>query len=858
MTGGELVGSGDVWAATSDSESSRRQTEIWRMLVRARYVALVVASIVAMSPAGGERRWWIVAATIGVVIPYNGVYDLILRRTGRLPSSIAYTDQIVAIVLLTIDTELTQSMLLVMLAIDATSAVAFGRRVAVQAALIGAIGVVLVLWLRADDDAFIAFLVYLPTAAFIVLIVGQVSEVERRLRSRFSDLVSGIDAIVWDQLTQRPSTVFVNRRAEEILGYTPEQWATPGFWAQAVHPDDEDWAAEQYRRAIRQGENVEIEYRLIAADGRVVYVQDHMRVEVDGNDRTSAVRGVMLDITDRRRAETYAEQYVNLVEHMQLSLLVFHLQDRADDRSLVVVAMNPEASKMSHLDPRDAIGMPFDEVVTIGQPALMMKSLADIVRDQKGWELDEFPIGDGRMFSVRAFPLPGDSVGLAVQDITERARAADVLRHQARHDSLTDLPNRALLNERLRQALDRSEQTREPVALLVMDLDQFKEVNDALGHDHGDRLLVELSRRLQHLLRDVDMLARLGGDEFAVLVTRDADGPGALEVARRISEAMDQPFQLGGITVQTAASIGVALYPHHATDAETLAQRADVAMYTAKRGEGRIAMYASEHDRSSVRRLALIGELRSAIHQDQFRLHFQPVLDLQSFRVPSVEALVRWEHPDHGLMLPADFIDLAEVSGSIGPLTRWVITHAIDQMAAWDDDRIDVTIAINLSVRNLYDADLVAWLRDLLDERGVTGTRLQFEITESRLMDDPVKALEVIGQIRALGIRTSIDDFGTGYSSLAYLKHLPIDELKIDRSFVASMVSDTSDLAIVRSTIDLSHNLGLSVVAEGVEDQATLDALIDLGCDRAQGYHISRPVPAVSMARQLDHLGNLA
>ncbi len=848
------MGSGDLWAASSDSESSRRQAEIWRMLIKARYLALLAAAAVALTPAGGDQRLLLLVATIFVVIPYNGAYDAILRRTGRLPSTIAYTDQLIAITILMLDTSLTQSMLLVMLAVDATSAVAFGRRVAVQSALIGCIGLAVVVWAADDRDAFLAFLVYLPTAAFIVLIVGQVSEVERALRSRFSDLVSGIDAIVWDQLTTKPSTLFVNRRAEEILGFTQEQWSSPGFWRRTVHPDDEAWAAAQYTSAIERGENLEIEYRLLAADGRTVYVQDHMRVEVDSNNRATAVRGVMLDITDQRRAEAYAEQYVNLVEHMQVSLLVFRLDDRADDRSLVVTAMNPEATHLAGMGGDQAIGRPFGEVITFGQPALMMKSLADVVREQRGWEVDEFPLADGRVLSVRAFPLPGDAVGLSVQDVTERAQASEVLRHQALHDSLTNLPNRACLNERLKAALVASEVSQDPIALLVMDLNQFKEVNDALGHDHGDRLLVELSRRLRRVLRDVDTLARLGGDEFAVLLTTNADGSGATALARRISDAMEQPFQLGGISVQTSASIGIALFPEHASDAETLAQRADVAMYTAKRGDAHIAMYASEHDRSSVRRLTLTGELRAAISRDQFRLHYQPVLDLTSSEIPSVEALIRWEHPDFGLMQPGDFIDLAEVSGSIQPLTRWVIAHAVDQMRAWDANGIDLAIAINLSVRNLYDADLVAWLAGLISERGIAGHRLQFEITESQLMDDPIKAMEAIGKIRALGIRTSVDDFGTGYSSLAYLKHLPIDELKIDRSFVGNMVEDASDMAIVRSTIELSHNLGLTVVAEGVEDQATLDTLRALGCDRAQGYHIGRPVPAAAITQQLERL----
>jgi predicted signal transduction protein with EAL and GGDEF domain len=345
------------------------------------------------------------------------------------------------------------------------------------------------------------------------------------------------------------------------------------------------------------------------------------------------------------------------------------------------------------------------------------------------------------------------------------------------------------------------------------------------------------------VLRDVDTVARLGGDEFAVLVTGDADEAGALEVARRIHTALEEPFQLGGISVQATGSIGVALCPDHATEAEALAQRADVAMYAAKRGGGGITLYSPEHDQSSVRRLALLGELRQAIQDGELVLHYQPVLDLRLDRIVGAEALVRWSHREHGLMPPAEFIDLAEVSGLIQPLTRWVIEEAVRRLGVWRDARPALTVSVNLSVRNLFEPDLVRWLGDLLDRSGVDPARLKLEITESELMDDPLVAMDVLGRLKALGVATSIDDFGTGYSSLSYLKHLPIDELKIDRSFVGAMVRDDSDLTIVRSTIDLSHNLGLDVVAEGVEDLETLEMLRALGCDRAQGHLIGPPCP---------------
>jgi len=446
--------------------------------------------------------------------------------------------------------------------------------------------------------------------------------------------------------------------------------------------------------------------------------------------------------------------------------------------------------------------------------------------------------------------LRGVAIDVTAQRETE-SRLQEGLRHQALHDALTGLPNRALLTDRLHQAVHEARRTETPVALLVMDLDQFKEVNDALGHHHGDLLLVEIARRLQRLLRDCDTIARLGGDEFAMLLTVDAGRDGAVAVAEKIGGALEQPFSIDELSLQTNASIGIALYPEHAVDAEELVRRADVAMYTAKRSTASHAVYAAEHDRSSVRRLTLLGELRRAIDLDELVVYFQPTIDLRSGAAVRAEALVRWQHPEHGLMAPGEFIELAEVSGMIQPLTRWVCERAILETREWTDAGVDLGVSINLSVRNLYDPDLVPWLQATIDRSGLPAHLLTLEITESEVMEDPLVALDVLGRLRAMGVATSIDDFGTGHSSLAYLKHLPIDEIKIDRSFVGGMGDDASDATIVRSIIDLGRNLGLGVVAEGVEDAETLHRLADLGCDRAQGYHIGRPMPAASLRTHL-------
>jgi diguanylate cyclase (GGDEF)-like protein/PAS domain S-box-containing protein len=836
-------------------ESREGQLRLWRMSMRARYVALVSIALLALLPVAGPHRFWIAAALALVVIPYNYVYDARMRRTHHLSPIVAFSDQVVVVAFLAYAPELVAPILLVMLSINATSAVSFGRKVAAEGAAVGWLGVAGVLWASGNPaHGWASFLVYALASAFIITVVGGIAAIERDVRGRYVDLMGGIDAVVWEQLTHAPTTLYVNRRATDIIGYPAESWTQPHFWHEHVHPDDRDWVAQQYRQAVKAGRNTEIEYRFVRPDGTVVWLQDRMRVEVDSANHPTSVRGVMVDVTARKVAEEQTAQYLNLVQHVDVALFVFALADPEDHLSLTLLAINPVGARL--VSPSALPGSPIGRRLLDIAPDLdaagadlVCEALTEVIHKGEGFRFDEMRFDptdpNATIFTANVFPLPGGSVGVSLQDVTEQVTSAAGLRRQALHDGLTGLPNRSHLTDLLRRSLRRSSQTLEPVALLVMDLDQFKEINDALGHDHGDRLLIELSRRLQDLLgATAEVVARLGGDEFAVLLTTPGDLDTAGRAAVAIRDALEQPFHLGGISLQVNASIGIAVYPEHAVDGETLARRADVAMYTAKRTGGGVAVYAPEHDQSSIRRLSLLGELRRAIAEDELVLHFQPSVDLATGEVLAAEALVRWMHPVHGLMPPGEFIELAEVSGSIQALTRWVLERAVTTVRAWFDEGVSLPVAVNLSVRNLYDLDLPVWLGQLLADHGVDASMLILEITESVLMDDPTYAMEVMGKLKALGVATSIDDFGTGYSSLAYLKNLPIDELKIDRSFVGTMVTDGSDLTIVRSIIDLSHNLGLDVVAEGVEDAETLAQLAEMGCDRAQGYYLSRPVPS--------------
>jgi diguanylate cyclase (GGDEF)-like protein len=430
-------------------------------------------------------------------------------------------------------------------------------------------------------------------------------------------------------------------------------------------------------------------------------------------------------------------------------------------------------------------------------------------------------------------------------------RVADEHERLSLHDPVTELPNRILFVDRVQQALRLAQRESTVVAVLLLDLDRFKEVNDTLGHHEGDLLLTKVAARLRSLMRASDSTARLGGDEFGICLSAVDGAKGALAAVRRIQEVLAEPFELGGIALAIEASMGVALYPEHGEDAETLIQRADIAMYLAKEATSECELYAHERDRSSPERLALIAELRDAIGAGELELHYQPKLRPDDGVVTGVEALVRWRHPLRGLIPPIDFIPIAERTGLYAPLTRWVLEEALRQAAIWSAIGVELTMAVNLSARSLLDPALPQAVADLLDCHGVDPTRLELEVTESVLVADPERARTLLGALREMGVKISLDDFGIGYCSLSYLKHLPVDTIKIDRSFVTTLDEDPADAAVVRSTITLAHNLGLTAVAEGVECEGVLRELASLGCDLAQGFHMSRPLPAAELEQWL-------
>ena len=438
-----------------------------------------------------------------------------------------------------------------------------------------------------------------------------------------------------------------------------------------------------------------------------------------------------------------------------------------------------------------------------------------------------------------------------LRDVTAAKHQVTSLRHQAMHDTLTGLPNRALLFDVLEKAIDAARIEGSQLALMLMDLDRFKEVNDTFGHHFGDALLKQVAFRLQNQMRGDDVVARLGGDEFAVVLPAFADNNTTATAARRILNTLEQQFVIEGQVLEVGASIGIALYPEHGTDARTLLRRADVAMYTAKQKQTGYSFHRDDAEVRSADQLSLVVELRGAIERNELELYYQPKVHMHTSLMTRCEVLMRWNHPRRGLLGPSEFIPVAERTGLIRTLTDWLFDHALEQCSRWREAGAPVHVALNISAKSLLDQSLPQKVEAALTRWGVDPRFLKIEITESSIMADPAHALAILAMLQSMGVRLSVDDFGTGYSSLTHLRELPIDEIKIDKSFVMGMATSDADAAIVRTVIDLAHNLGKQVCAEGVEDEAAWQTLRALGCDLAQGYWIARPMPAHELMQWL-------
>lgn len=528
----------------------------------------------------------------------------------------------------------------------------------------------------------------------------------------------------------------------------------------------------------------------------------------------------------------------------------------------VIESFNRAATDMFGYSEQEAVGQAFSIMVGaryLDDPAGDGQADHQLASQKHGRGRSAESVGrrkDGSTFSME-LDLSDVQLGSreihigCLRDISERQTYTEALEHQALHDDLTGLPNRVLFGDRVNHAIRAALRAGESLALLIMDLDDFKQVNDTLGHQSGDLLLKLVAERLVGCLRDGDTVARLGGDEFGILPLTGSDLAGAATVAWRIEQALEPAFLFEGHSIDVRASIGITLAPEHGDNIGDLLRRADLAMYDAKRSGGGYAVFATEQEDAPARRLALLGNLRHCIERDELVLHYQPKIDLATRETIGVEALIRWDHPSGRLVMPDEFMPEVERNELMIPITEWVINEALHRLRIWRDDGYDLTMAVNLGARCLIEGTgLFEKIEELTNAWGIPSDKLTFELTESALIDIAVPGL--LARLEGMHAQLSIDDFGTGYSSLVYLQQLPVVEIKADRSFVTTMASVADDAVFVRSIIDLAHNLSVEVVAEGVEDEATLNLLTDYGCDAAQGYYFSRALPGDELAQWLE------
>jgi diguanylate cyclase (GGDEF)-like protein/PAS domain S-box-containing protein len=650
---------------------------------------------------------------------------------------------------------------------------------------------------------------------------------------------------------------YVSPAADRVLGRSGARFVgtTPGA---LVHPDDQDRLAAGLAAAARApGETQRLEFRVRHADGRWVTLD----AAVDDLREDAAVEGIVIactDVTDRHRAEGELreahERFRTAFEHSPIGMALIGVDGRVAQANRALAQMVGRADDQLAGAPTLTLIHPDDHDTVCDAMRRVMGGDTPHARvEQRFLHVDGRPVWIALTVSLvrdrRGAPL---YLMAQAENVTERRASGAQLAHQAVHDPLTGLPNRARLVEALQLALA-SHAATDRVAVLFVDLDHFQVVNDSLGHPAGDRLLVAVADRLRAATRPTDVLARFAGDEFVILCHDVPDEASAFELADRLAAAVGKPVPLAEGDVFVSASVGIALSTGDLETPETLLRNADAAMHGAKQqGRARAGLYdATAHDQA-VRQLRTGNDLHRAIERGELRMHYQPIMSLETGRVAGFEALLRWEHPERGLLSPDEFVSLAEDTGLVVPIGYWALEVACRQGAAWHAEGAPVTISVNLSPRQLGEPALVDSVASVLGRSGINPAAVWLEITESSLMRDPESAVGTLRALRALGVHLSVDDFGTGYSSMSYLKRFPVESLKVDRSFVDGIGRDPEDHAICTAVVTLAHALGLRAVAEGVETAEQLAELKTLGCELAQGYLLGKPAPAECWGARLD------
>ncbi|MFC1748453.1 EAL domain-containing protein [Pseudomonadota bacterium] len=618
-----------------------------------------------------------------------------------------------------------------------------------------------------------------------------------------------------------------------------------------VHPADQNSFREFIDNARNNNGVAEFVHRINHPNGSERIIHHRIESARTPSGEIHTINAAIHDITNLRQAEMRSARQGRILEHSWNEIFTF------DADTLTIIEASDCASQN--------LGYTMDELTQITpldlNPNLTLDQFEALLGPLRRGEKPQVTVNtelqrkNGSFYSVEVriqfctVETPPIFIAI-IQDISERQHYIAELEHKALYDSLTDLPNRFTLQDRLEYALNMASRNNAPLAVLTLDIIRLREINDILGHSAGDEVIQEIASRLQNTLRESDTVSRLGGDEYAMLLP-NTNAEQAIVTAKKIQKLFEQPVIINNTSLEIEAAIGVALYPEHSDKPAPLLQYADIAMRIAKNEAYGFSIYTPEENPYSLRRLKLLGELRRAIEHKTLTLYYQPQIDLKLNRIISVEALARWPHPEEGQIPPAEFIPMVEQSGLIRPFTLWVLEETITQLKRWHGAHIELSIAVNLSARNLLDVELPNNIRQLLEKHNVSPEHLIIEVTESAIMSRPELALKVLMQLHDMGLKLSIDDFGTGYSSLAYLKKLPVHELKIDQSFVFGLTTNEDDAVIVRSTIDLAQNMGLKVVAEGVENQDVMNELATLDCDVAQGFHMSHPVSVEALEQWL-------
>ncbi|AVO53513.1 phosphodiesterase DibA [Ectopseudomonas mendocina] len=695
------------------------------------------------------------------------------------------------------------------------------------------------------------------TAALLYLVLRRHAQQYRRARLQLAGneerLRLALDAThdgLWDwDVSQR--RVFFSEGYAALLGLTPQALGnTREDWAERLHPDDRERAL-QALGAEADADHYENIYRLRHADGSYRWIHSRGRLLRDEMNQPQRFLGIASDITQQRANDDSLRQAAAVFDATQEGVLVTDPQQR-------IVHVNPAFSRITGYSTDEILGQHPNLLKSGRHDTAFYQSLWHALQNRGAWSGEVW----NRRKSGEIYPqwqcirVIHDEQGrvshyVAVfSDITALKRSQRELDYLAHHDPLSNLPNRLLFTERIAHALERSSGEQLRGAVLLIDLDHFKHINESLGHNVGDLLLKGVGERLQQDLPSGSTLARLGGDEFGLLCENCAEAPQAAELAQRLLRCLESPFRLDGHELYIGASIGISLFPGDADSVEQVLRNADSALFKAKSsGREGYAFYVQELTDYARQRVELASSLRHALDNDELRVYYQPLHDLQDGSQVGMEALVRWQHPQRGLVPPAEFIPIAEDNGMIGAIDSWVLEQACRQMVRWNAQGGSPRfVAVNISSRLFSRGELDLKVAQVLADTGLNPSQLELEVTESAVMEDPAAAQLLLTRLRALGVRLAIDDFGTGYSSLARLKRLPVDKLKLDQSFVRGLPNDPEDAAIARAVIALGHSLDLKILAEGIEQLEQADFLRELGCDYGQGYHFGRPQPVSGAA----------